>query len=95
MAQLAEWLHPLPEINGSNPVIGEILIDHCLLSTVLIIEKDEDKEKDAENGPSFFKKKCTQSMEIKDFCLHRFYAFLYTRMLHGEAFAVELGFVLS
>ena len=54
MAQLAEWSHPLPEINGSNPVIGEILIDHCLLSTVLIIEKDEDKEKDAENGPSFF-----------------------------------------
>ena len=34
VAQLAERLLPTPEVRRSNPVIGEIYIEHCLLSTV-------------------------------------------------------------
>ena len=52
MAQLVEQSPPTPEIRGSNPVIGKLLSNICLLSTVL---KDENKEKEAGNGP--FKKK--------------------------------------
>ena len=46
-AQLVERLLPIPEVRGSNPVIGELLFIYSL-STVL---KDE---KEAGNGP--FKK---------------------------------------
>ena len=38
VAQLVEWSLLLPEVCGSNPVIGKIYIEHlftCLLSTVL------------------------------------------------------------
>ena len=28
MAQLAEWSLPMPEVHGSNPVIGKIYIKH-------------------------------------------------------------------
>ena len=35
VAQLVEWPLPIPEVRGSNPVIGKIYIEHCLLSTVL------------------------------------------------------------
>ena len=44
MAQLVEWLLPTPEAHGSNPVIGKIYIEHCLLSTVTI-EKTKIKKK--------------------------------------------------
>ena len=29
VAQLAEWLPPIPEVRGSNPVIGKILHVYC------------------------------------------------------------------
>ena len=56
MAQLVERSLPIPEVRGSNPVIGKNLflyLNICLLSTVYW--KDENKEKEAGNGP--FKKK--------------------------------------
>ena len=42
---------PIPEICGSNPVIGKklFIINICLLSTVYW--KDENNEKEAGNGP--------------------------------------------
>ena len=54
VAQLVEWLLPIPEVRGSNPVIGKNLLisNICLLSTVYW--KDENKEKEAGDGP--FKK---------------------------------------
>ena len=57
MAQLVEWSLPIPVVRGSNPVIRKIylfLLNICLLSTVYW--KDENKEKEAGDGP-FFKKK--------------------------------------
>ena len=49
VAQLKERALPIPEVCGSNPVIGKNLyIEH--LFTVNCIEK----EKDAVNGPIFF-----------------------------------------
>ena len=50
VAQLVGHLLPIPEVRSSNPVIGKIYIEHCLLSTVWKI-----KNKEAGNGP-FFKK---------------------------------------
>ena len=35
MAQLAKQSLPIPEVRGSNPVIGKVFIEYCLLSTVL------------------------------------------------------------
>ena len=38
VAQLVEWLLPIPEVHGLNPLIGKIYIEYlftCLLSTVL------------------------------------------------------------
>ena len=52
VAQSVERLPPTPEIRGSNPVIGKLLSNICLLSTV---SKDENKEKECGNGP-FYKK---------------------------------------
>ena len=51
-AQLVERLLPIPEVRGSNPVIGKIVLNivYCQLYW-----KDENKEKEAGNGP-FFKK---------------------------------------
>ena len=47
MAQLAERSLPIPEVRGSNPVIGEILcIPNMLLLTV-----EKTKRKEAGNGP--------------------------------------------
>ena len=34
VAQLAQQLLLTPEVLGSNPVIGEINIEHCLLSSI-------------------------------------------------------------
>ena len=45
VAQLVVRLLPIPENRGSNPVIGKILSANC------IIKKDENKEKEAGNGP--------------------------------------------
>ena len=39
MAQLVEQSILTPEVRGSNPVIGKIYIEHCLLSAVLKIKK--------------------------------------------------------
>jgi len=54
VAQLAERSLMIPEDPGSNPVIGNFYLNIYLLLTVC--RKDENKEKEAENGP-FFKKK--------------------------------------
>ena len=53
VAQLAERSPTIPEDPGSNPVIGNFYLNIYLLLTVC--RKDENKEKEAENGP-FFKK---------------------------------------
>ena len=56
MAQLVEWLHLIPEVSGSNQVIGKNLfyiLNICLLLNVCW--RDENKEKEAGNGP-FLKK---------------------------------------
>ena len=55
VAQLVERSPPIPEVRGSNPVIGKnlFILNICLLSTVCW--KDENKEKEAGDGP-FFKK---------------------------------------
>ena len=46
VALLVERLLPIPEVRGSNPVIGNFFIlNICLLSTVY--SKDENKEKEA------------------------------------------------
>ena len=54
VAQLVEQSLLIPEVRGSNPVIGKNLyiMNICLLSTVCW--KDQNKEKKAVNGP--FKK---------------------------------------
>ena len=49
MAQLVERSLPTPEIWGSNPVIGKILSTNCTTK----YRKDENKEKEAGNSPSF------------------------------------------
>ena len=41
-------------VRGLNPVIGEVLLD---IVNCQLFWKDENKEKEAENGPFFFKKK--------------------------------------
>ena len=48
VAQLAEQSLPIPEDPGSNPVIATF-IEH--LFTVNCCRKDENKEKEAGNGP--------------------------------------------
>ena len=53
MAQLVERSLLIPDVYGSNPVIGKIyiyvyILNICLLSTVY--RKDENKEKEAGNG---------------------------------------------
>ena len=54
VAQLVKRLLPIPEVRGSNPAIGKklFILNIRLLSTVYC--KDENKEKEARNGP--FKK---------------------------------------
>ena len=55
LAQLVERLIPIPEVRSSNPDIGIklFLLNICLLSSVYW--KDENKEKEAGDGP-FLKK---------------------------------------
>ena len=45
MAQIVERSLPPPEVRGSNPVIGNLFV-YCQLYS-----KDENKEKEAGNGP--------------------------------------------
>ena len=74
VAQLIEWVLPKPEFCSLNPVIGKNLyIEH--LFTVNCIEK----EKDAVNGPIFFKK--NQSIDF--FAHEQFYLIMryQTRLL--------------
>ena len=47
MAELVERSLPTPEICGSNPNFGKVLSTNCKLN-----RKDENKEKEAGNGPS-------------------------------------------
>ena len=56
VAQSVERSLPIPEVRGLNSVIGKYLfkLNICLLSTVYW--KDKNKEKEARNGPIFFKK---------------------------------------
>ena len=61
VAQLAERSPTIPEDPGSNPVIGNFYLNIYLLLTVC--RKDENKEKEAENGP-FLKKYCAQLMTL-------------------------------
>ena len=49
VAQLAERSLMIPEDPGLNPVIGNFYLNIYLLLTVC--RKDENKEKEAENGP--------------------------------------------
>ena len=78
MAQLAERSPTISEDPGSNPVIGNFYLNIYLLLTVC--RKDENKEKEAENGPFFLKKKrlllCRRQREKEEiwqllFCLWR------------------------
>ena len=51
VAQLAKRSLPKPEIRGSNPVIGEVIIEHCFRSIVL------KRRKEKEARMAHFKKK--------------------------------------
>ena len=48
VAQLVEWPLPIPEVYGSNPVIGKIYWTFVFCQ---LYWKDENKEKEAGNGP--------------------------------------------
>ena len=64
VAQLIEQALPIPEVHGSNLVIGKKLyIEH--LFTVNCIEKTKIKEKEAGNGP-FKKNYCITSFSNKN-----------------------------
>ena len=53
VAQLVEWLLLIPEVRGSNPIIGKKIIENLPSS----VWKDENKEKEAMNLKNdFFKK---------------------------------------
>ena len=51
MAQLAERSLMIQEDQGSNPVIGNFYLNIYLL--LYVCRKDENKEKEAGNGPFF------------------------------------------
>ena len=63
VAQLVERSLSIPEVRGSNPVIGKNLLisNICVLSTVYW--KDENKEKEAGNGPFFKNRSFTKSQK--------------------------------
>ena len=52
MAQWTARSLPIPEDPGSNPIIGNSFRTYLLLT---VCRKDENKEKEAGNGPFFFK----------------------------------------
>ena len=52
VAQLVEQLLPIPEVRGSNSVIGKTLFIYwTFVFCRLCIEKTKIKKKEAENGP--------------------------------------------
>ena len=51
VAQLVERLLPIPEVRGSNPVIGNNLYIEHLFIYCQLCWKDENKEKEAGYGP--------------------------------------------
>ena len=54
VAQLVEWLLPIPEVRSSNPVIGNnLFIYWTFVYCQLSIEKMKIKKKEAGNGPIF------------------------------------------
>ena len=56
VAQLVERSLPIPEVRGSNPVIGKnLFIYWTFVCCQLCIEKTKIKEKEAMNGPFFLK----------------------------------------
>ena len=60
VSQLLERSLPIPEVHGSNPVIGKILfIYSTFVYCQLCIEKTKIKKKEAGNGP--FKKNYTKA----------------------------------
>ena len=48
VAQLVEWVLPIPEVRGLNPVIFKIDNEHCF--TVNCFEKTKIKKKEAKTG---------------------------------------------
>ena len=64
VAQLVEQLLPIPEVHGSNPVIGKTLyIYRTFVYCQLCIEKTKIKKKEAGNGP--FKKKKENAVVVE------------------------------
>ena len=57
VAQLVERSLPIPEVHGSNPVIGKNYLYSTFVSCQLCIENNE---KEAGDGPFFFLKKVVQ-----------------------------------
>ena len=53
VAQLVEQSLPIPEVHGSNPVVRKI---YWTIVFCQLYWKDENKEKEAGNGPFFIKK---------------------------------------
>ena len=53
VGQLVEWLLPISEVRGSNPVIGINLYIENLFIYCQLCWKDENKEKEAGYGPIF------------------------------------------
>ena len=54
MAQLVEWLLPIQEVHGSNPVIGKNLFVYRTFAYCQpCIKKTKIKKKEAGNGPFF------------------------------------------
>ena len=59
VARLAKGSLTIPEDPGSNPVIGNL--EHLFL-LLNVCRKDENKEKEAQNGPFFLKKEGSTSL---------------------------------
>ena len=47
VAQLVQRLLPIPEVCCSNPLIGKVFIEHCLLSTVLKRRKERKRGRES------------------------------------------------
>ena len=62
VAQLAEGSLPIPEISVSNPDIGIIM---NVFTSQLLSRKDENKEKEAGNGPIKKWPKCTNYVILR------------------------------
>ena len=77
VAQLVERSLPIPEVRGSNPVIGKNYIEHLfIVYCQLCIEKTKIKKKEAMNGP-FLKKCLTPSLQKISQAYVRHFIILY------------------